>query len=763
MRLISTLCLILVAAPLVAAEPTAPNVWKKVAEPLVGQRWDVPLGVAGPAGPLLVLGGRTSWGEYKKPRPYDVLAWNAANRVWENQFPPGQNWGPLSGPAQAPGWKDEHFDFRDVEGNTRPNWTVYGTFSLGQKYDYDPDTKKFYFFAHGKTFAYDPAARTWEDLNPPTNPTGELGGILLWSSMCYDAHRQRFVLFGGGNIPTERGDPGTWAYSPKENSWSQLPLDRQPPPRANSRLAYDPVAKKIVLFGGDQLHQLLSDTWTFDVVADRWEECQPTLSPSPRGGHALLWLPSAKRMLLLGGYGYSSTTEYVASLYKSPPLEAWLFETGTNTWQLVRRWEPKESPQSPSNFFLSASVQPGRESDLVTVLADGTWQCELTAQSDDASTRTWGVPPKTTERRTDSYDPAWYQKDVPLAEPQRVTAELRDLPTNRWVLRPTPKRPGMNMDWGSAVFAPELDQIIRFSGGHSAYSGTAPQVYDVQTDRYSIPFAPELPLEFVYSNDQVRGEWSFGGNPWMTGHTYKSTGYDARLKCLVFAPHDHTYFFDSVAAKWTRGPQPNPYRADFYNVTLCSTPQGTVAWGDQRDGGGAGLWRLDAKERVWQPLALRGSLPDKSPDQHGMAYDSKRDRLLFFSGTDKNKGDVAVYDFSSSEAHWLNANGKTFAAVPSRETVYLPEADAVLLGARVAVGEKLHWLLYDCASNAWRGIELPGDDPIGQGTSGRAFNNSMGLMYDPTRKLVWAVGQHSHVHVLRLDSSAARPLEGAGR
>ena len=91
------------------------------------------------------------------------------------------------------------------------------------------------------------------------------------------------------------------------------------------------------------------------------------------------------------------------------------------------------------------------------------------------------------------------------------------------------------MDWGSAVFAPELDQILRFSGGHSAYSGTAPQVYDVKTDRYSLPFAPEMPLEFVYSNDQVHGEWSFGGNPWMTGHTYKSTGYDSRLRCLVFA------------------------------------------------------------------------------------------------------------------------------------------------------------------------------------------------------------------------------------
>jgi hypothetical protein len=102
---------------------------------------------------------------------------------------------------------------------------------------------------------------------------------------------------------------------------------------------------------------------------------------------------------------------------------------------------------------------------------------------------------------------------------------------------------------------------------------------------------------------------------------------------------------------------------------------------------------------------------------------------------------------------WLNAADKERAAVPYRETIYLPESDQVLVGARVAVDGRLLWLVYDCAKNAWLGADLPGDDPIGKGTAGKAFNNSMGLMYDPNRKLVWAVGQNSHVHVLKLDGS----------
>src|SRR5438067_1587678 len=73
-------------------------------------------------------------------------------------------------------------------------------------------------------------------------------------------------------------------------------------------------------------------------------------------------------------------------------------------------------------------------------------------------------------------------------------------------------------------------------------------------------------------------------------------------------------------------------------------------------------------------------------------------------------------------------------------------------GDRVQEGTKWSWLLYDCGKNAWFGVDLGGNDPITRGS----FNNSMGLMYDPGRKLVWAVGQNSEVYVLRVDFKTAR-------
>ena len=125
----------------------------------------------------------------------------------------------------------------------------------------------------------------------------------------------------------------------------------------------------------------------------------------------------------------------------------------------------------------------------------------------------------------------------------------------------------------------ELDMILRFSGGPLGLQRHGPLVYDVNDDRYSIPFAPEYPIEYVYSNDQVHGEWSFKGNPWMTGHTYKSTGYDPDLKCLVFGPHQYTYFFDPGDRQMVAQPAEEPVSAELLRRGALPDARGAVGLG----------------------------------------------------------------------------------------------------------------------------------------------------------------------------------------
>jgi hypothetical protein len=183
-RFALSLAALLLLSVSVPAEESSANEWVRLLQgDIPGQRWDVPLGYAPGLKRFFVLGGRTSWGEYRKgPRPFDQLALDLEAGRWENWFPRGKEWGPRFGPCQAPGWKDERFGLGDAEGNIRPNWTVYGTYSLGTKCDYDPDTRSFVFYAGGRTFRYDPAERAWADLAPKMDPEKQLGGILLWGS-----------------------------------------------------------------------------------------------------------------------------------------------------------------------------------------------------------------------------------------------------------------------------------------------------------------------------------------------------------------------------------------------------------------------------------------------------------------------------------------------------------------------------------------------------------------------------------------------------
>jgi hypothetical protein len=748
------------------------NQWVELKEATAGQRGVAALIYSEEAKRFLAVGGELSWNA-KGDQPYGDLALDVAEGKWENWYPAGKSYGPKFGPCQPPKFKGYYDNaFADVEGTNRANpnafmWRpLYGCSAL------DTDAKKFHFHGGGATWSYDPAARKWEGIETATHPAKAGFGPLLWSSMCYDVERKRFVLFGGGNVQTERGDPGTWTFDPAAKAWTELKLEKQPAARALSRLAYDPAAKKVVLFGGDGLNVLYADTWTFD--GQKWEEKQPAVSPSPRAGHALLWLPKAKKLLLLGGHGYESGGGYHGEYYRPLPLEAWTYDAAADKWELIRRFENgKAAPVGAVPTYGWSSVRgllaAVDENDTLAVMSGSTWLCRLDASAADAAgTAKHGVKTGTVERRKDFYDPKWYSEGVPAADPAKVKAELDGLPANQWVRRSPPRVPRPNMDWGSAAFLPKADAIAHFSGGHCAYSGTAPQFYDVKTDRWSIPFVPEFPLDQCCSDGGAPGEWSFGGNPWMPGHTWRTTGSDPAGERLVYVGRALTYSIGPKDAKWSRGAERHPWN-DVRATTLCTTGDALVAWAIDPDTRSSSvLYRVDTQTGAWKKLPVTGKpfgrelraerLPNAVGfDRGGMSWDSKRDRLLIFSPGEKgHAGDVMAYDLKTGEARWLAPAGAAQAGVPARETVYLPEHDLVLLGSKIKTAEgKALWPVYDCEKNAWFGATLAGIDPLGKSD----FDVSLGVVYDPNRKLVWAVGQNSELTVLRFDPKAAGLVE----
>lgn len=114
-------------------------------------------------------------------------------------------------------------------------------------------------------------------------------------------------------------------------TWAQITTPNSPPARAAAAMAYDPVSRKVVLFGGYDAEQYLRDTWTFDGTT--WTQISgPT--PAARAASVLVYDAVAKQLVLFGGFngrylndtwtwnGATSAWTHVYPAHKLTPVTA---------------------------------------------------------------------------------------------------------------------------------------------------------------------------------------------------------------------------------------------------------------------------------------------------------------------------------------------------------------------------------------------------------------------------------------------------------
>jgi hypothetical protein len=731
----------------------APNEFVKITD------WQMPGGDTGPrsyaamhyapaSDEYVLVGGTLTYA--RTPRPYDVQALRLADGQWRNQHPPGRDWGPEIGHSTAPVYSHESWGESDPDGVARPNWQLYPGAKLYFQHAFDPDSSRVWFYLWNHTFRYDAAERSYSFFEPATDPAGGPDSPrLLWGAMAYDAVDDEILLFGGGNVLDDDGSPGTWIYEVATNTWRRVE-GPEPGPRALSPLVVDPDTRKALLFGGDELDRLLSDTWAFDFATETWSQLTPAEGPAPRAGHQLLFLPTSRRIVLLGGYDYGSSTDYTAAHTVGRPLELWRFDWSPPSWHLVRRWNEGEVQPEISTFSNHTYAAAAGAGDVVLMQFKNGYAGELEGSEtwairvdptaiDAAGTAMYGVPGGSAEARESVYDPAWYTTDVPAPDPAAFAAQLDAIPENVWTEIEVPNRPAHNHDWGTVAIDRERQLLLRYSGGHSAHSGTEVLEYDMRTNRYSISFAPEIPIDFEYSNDQVPGQWSFDNNPFMTGHTYKTYAYGATVDRMVLVKTPYTYYYDSTANDWERGPVATPgLGGNMYVNVVAPTPTGMMLYNPE------GLWQLDLASGRWNALPIRGAtLPNLSPDQNVAVWDSTRSRLLLLSAAESS-GQIWAYDPASGNLTALDPGGRgAIGASFHREAVYLPSIDALVLGADVGGRTPV----YHCAENRWYAYDL---GPL----QGDFYGVSLGLAAD-SRDRVWAVETSSRIMIVKLDPATA--------
>lgn len=710
-------------------------------------------------GEYVLIGGTLSYSE--RPRPYDVQALTLADPRWRNQYPLNKvgQWGPEIGDAAAPFYGDESWGELDPEGVARPNWQLYPGAKLYHQYAYNPATHTIAMFLWNHSFSYDVLRRTYSFFSPATAPGGgPTNPRLLWGAMAFDAVDNKVLLFGGGNVLEPDGQPGTWIFEVGPGSWRRV-AGPGPGPRALSPLVSDPDQRRALLFGGDELDRLLGDTWSFDFASETWTQLHPSIVPAPRAGHQLLFLPGSRRVVLLGGYDYSSTTDYVQPHYTSRPLELWRFDWNPPAWNLIHRWspgEPQPTIQTSSNFSYPAAAGAGDV--IVTQFKNGypgvrggseTWALRAeVATVDAAGTQQLGVVDGSTLTRSGPYDPGWYTTGWPAPDPVGFSAALDQIPANVWTEIAVPNRPAHNHDWGTAALDPDRQVILRFSGGHSAHSGTDVLEYSLRENRYRLSYASELPLDFEYSNDQVPGQWSFDANPWMTGHTYRTYAYSRAVGKMVLVKAPYTYYYDLDRHDWEPNPATSSVGGNFYQNITLATPSGMMLWNNN------GLFNLNAAQGTWTSQALTGAaLPNVSGlDGNVAVWDSQRGRALLFAadaGAGNSRGQVwayaagAVSTLSPGGAAAMEASSEYF----HREAVYQPVDDLVLLATKLDAQGVARTPVYDCAANRWFAYDF---GPL-QAT---IYGNSLGVVIDALGR-VWAVDTNSRVYLLKINAATA--------
>lgn len=128
-------------------------------------------------------------------------------------------------------------------------------------------------------------------------PTGMGPGERRDHAMAYDPVRREVVLWGGRdeNLSIVRE---TWVW--KAGVWTQRTVSPSPDNCAYSTsMAWDPVNQKILLFGGTVLSARSDETWTWDGVS--WTELQPVNRPSARSSHNMAVDENSGRIVLVGG------------------------------------------------------------------------------------------------------------------------------------------------------------------------------------------------------------------------------------------------------------------------------------------------------------------------------------------------------------------------------------------------------------------------------------------------------------------------------
>ncbi len=168
--------------------------------------------------------------------------------------------------------------------------------------------------------------------------------------------------------PTTAEGPGPAPSPTVSSGWESIvPANDGPSPRFDHLTIYDPMASRLVVFGG-RGEAIFADTWIYDIAENRWSEV-PGAAPPDRFGMAAALDAARNRILLFGGQGSGD-------LFFD---DVWAFDLGDLTWAMV----PTSGGPPPARYGTSAIADDSRDRLIISHgftfsgRFDDTWALDL--------------------------------------------------------------------------------------------------------------------------------------------------------------------------------------------------------------------------------------------------------------------------------------------------------------------------------------------------------------------------------------------------
>jgi len=308
----------------------------------------------------------------------------------------------------------------DVDGS--PLWTRLSTgpgARMGPSGVFDPSNGSMLLFGGwsgssslADTWTLVTGGGQWWPVPSDASPSARSGHVAV-----FDPLTREMIVFGGTNGSTQLGD----AYRRgTDNVWSPIVTSGTPPsPRMNACGIFDPVRRRLVMFGGNTnapWPNLSNEVWALTLDGTpTWSLLTTTAGPTPREQAGAAYDAAGDRLIVFGGVSTTNLNDVWAL-----PL------SGPATWQPIAFTGAAPSPRSSS----VVTIDPERHELLVFGGSDfaDTWALPI-----DATVAVEPAQPLSVQLGAAFPNPSRAEVRWTLELPvsRRVTADIVDLAGRR--------------------------------------------------------------------------------------------------------------------------------------------------------------------------------------------------------------------------------------------------------------------------------------------------------------------------------------------